>query len=176
MYDPATGTWAAAGSLSAGRAYASATLIPDGRVLVTGGFTGSGYLDSADLYDGGLDYLPTWQPTVNTTTSPLVLTFGLTATGTGFRGNSWSEASGGGFSNSSSNYPLVQLRRLDNGQTIWLPIHTFSETEFTTLSVTGIAPGYAQVTVFVNGIPSVARPVLIVNPNQIYLPLITRSQ
>ena len=76
-----------------------------------------------------------------------------------------SEASGGnGAQNSSSNYPLVQLRSLANEQTIFLPLHAdrgWSDTDFTSTSITlmttsssGFPIGYPPVTVFTNGIPS----------------------
>ena len=52
LYDPATGTWTATtGSLATARDYHAATLLPDGRVLVSGGLSAAGYLASAELYD-----------------------------------------------------------------------------------------------------------------------------
>jgi len=51
LYDPASGTFAATGTLATGRAYATATLLADGRVLVAGGLGGAGFLASAELYD-----------------------------------------------------------------------------------------------------------------------------
>ena len=50
LYDPATGTWTATGSLATARASHVATLLPNGKVLVAGGYNGN-YLASADLYD-----------------------------------------------------------------------------------------------------------------------------
>ena len=51
LYDPAIGTWSATGSLNTGRVYHTATLLPDGKVLVAGGLDNSGCLTSAELYD-----------------------------------------------------------------------------------------------------------------------------
>jgi N-acetylneuraminic acid mutarotase len=56
LYNPATGTWALTARMSSGRQFGTATLLPDGKVLVTGG---RAYCDdgicvdtaSAQLYD-----------------------------------------------------------------------------------------------------------------------------
>ena len=55
LYDPATGAWTATGSLATGRAQHTASLLPDGTVLVVGGRTivkyNSGGITSTELYD-----------------------------------------------------------------------------------------------------------------------------
>lgn len=51
VYSPTTGQFAAAGQMSAARADHTATLLQDGRVLVTGGRNAAGYLQSTELYD-----------------------------------------------------------------------------------------------------------------------------
>ncbi len=52
LYDPKTGTFTATGSLmTGGRAYHVATLLADGRVLITGGSDANGDLASAEMYD-----------------------------------------------------------------------------------------------------------------------------
>ncbi|WP_268905789.1 Kelch repeat-containing protein [Citreicoccus inhibens] len=51
LYDPATGTWSAAPSLSVGRYWHTATLLPSGRVLVVGGFDTNTALATNELYD-----------------------------------------------------------------------------------------------------------------------------
>lgn len=52
VYDPASGQFRSVGEIGTGRAYFTATLLDDGRVLVVGGFTtGATYLSSAELFD-----------------------------------------------------------------------------------------------------------------------------
>ena len=53
LYDPRSGRWSPTGSLSVARRGHSATLLPDGTVLVAGGYLGEGYLDTAERYDPG---------------------------------------------------------------------------------------------------------------------------
>jgi N-acetylneuraminic acid mutarotase len=50
LYDPVTGSWTATDDMSQARDAHTATLLPDGRVLVAGG-GGGGRLSSAELYD-----------------------------------------------------------------------------------------------------------------------------
>jgi hypothetical protein len=64
LYDPASGTWRSTGNLTQGRENHTATLLPNGQVLVAGGsglvgsFTSN--LASAELYDPASE---TWSPT-----------------------------------------------------------------------------------------------------------------
>ena len=52
LYDPATGTWSPTGSLDTGRVFHTATLLPNGKVLVAGGSDSrTAALASAELYD-----------------------------------------------------------------------------------------------------------------------------
>jgi N-acetylneuraminic acid mutarotase len=58
LYDPVTKSWMGGGSLVTTRGYHTATLLPNGRVLVTGGLGDTGHiingqhiLDSAEFYD-----------------------------------------------------------------------------------------------------------------------------
>jgi galactose oxidase-like protein/Kelch motif protein len=52
LYDPSTGTWSSTNNLNTSRSGHTATLLPNGKVLVAGGVTNNGVLlDSAELYD-----------------------------------------------------------------------------------------------------------------------------
>jgi hypothetical protein len=130
----------------------TATLLPDGKVLVAGGNMGSGVLANAELYDAGLGYSNSWQPRIASLTSPLGLGNSLVITGSQFRGIS--EGSYGNSQDSSTDYPLVQLRNIANGQTVFLLTTNWSTNSFTSLPVWNFPPGYALATVFVNGIQS----------------------
>jgi Kelch motif/Galactose oxidase, central domain len=64
IYDPASGTWTLTGSLATPRRGHSATLLPNGRVLVAGGndWFHAGILRSAEMYDPATG---TWTETVS---------------------------------------------------------------------------------------------------------------
>ena len=51
IYDPTAGTWSVTGSMGADREDFTATLLPNGKVLVAGGFSNSSFSNSAELYD-----------------------------------------------------------------------------------------------------------------------------
>jgi N-acetylneuraminic acid mutarotase len=51
LYDPATGSWTAAGTFVTPRRSHTATLLTDGKVMVAGGFGMLDAMASADVYD-----------------------------------------------------------------------------------------------------------------------------
>jgi N-acetylneuraminic acid mutarotase len=164
LYDPASETWATTGSLVTLRENHTATLLPNGKVVVAGGTNGSA-LASAELYDVGLGFSSAWQPQIATAPPTLTLGGSLALTGPRFQGIS--QASGGNTQDSSTNYPIVQLRSIDSSQTTFLPVDPtagWSNTAFTSTPVTGFPFGPALVTVFANGIPSDARYLVLVPP------------
>ena len=107
-------------------------MLPNGKVLVAGGYPLQ--LASAELYDVGLGFSSDWQPKIHSSK-----TYGgkrLLLKGSLFQGIS--QASGGNTQDSSSNYPIVQLRSLDSSQVVFLPVDPavgWSDTSFTSLPV-----------------------------------------
>ncbi|MBU0676725.1 MAG: proprotein convertase P-domain-containing protein [Verrucomicrobia bacterium] len=152
IYVPEMDRWYATGFMDRGRTNHTATLLPNGEVLVVGG---APFFPPAELYNVGLGITPAWRPGI--VTASIDPSDKLELTGFQFRGISG--ASGGnGSQDSASDYPLVQWRRLDNGQTYFLTpdaSEQFSATAFTSSPFVPAA-GYAMVTVFVNGIPGVS--------------------
>ena len=149
LYDPASNTWATSDKLNAARFLHTATLLFSGKVLVADGY----FEKTAELYNVGLGYKRGWQPRIRQlkvdSDDRLVLTGRL------FQGVS--QASGGSTQDSSSNYPIVQLRSIDSSQVIFAPADPdkdWSDTSFSSLPLEAFPPGAALVTVFTNGIPS----------------------
>jgi WD40 repeat protein len=151
IYDPAPGTWSNAGSLNVAQRDPVFTCMPDGQILATG---------FPELYNPGLGFLAAWRPVINTVPPSLTSNQRLYLTGTGFRGVSG--ASGGAANDSPTDYPLVQLRRLDSGRLLWLTLYddnptAFSATAFESGQLQDFQTGHCLVTVFANGIPSVSK-------------------
>jgi large repetitive protein len=126
-------------------------MLPNGKVLIAGGIHKSVASMSAELYNVGLDFDDSWRPEI----ASARFSKSLRVTGSLFQGIS--QASGGNTQDSSSNYPIVQLRRIDNDQVVLLPVDPrrgWSDTSFTSLRSRNAPAGPTLVTVFTNGIPS----------------------
>jgi hypothetical protein len=161
LYDAGSGSWTATGSLNASRVFHTGTLLPNGKVLVAGGSRGAIDLSSAELYDIGLGFVrPDWQPQIANATAGT----GGSVMLTGSRFQGISQASGGDSRDSSTNYPVVQLRSLDNSQVVFIlvdPMAGWSDTSFTSKPLINFPPGPVLVTTFTNGIPSDSKYVVV---------------
>jgi hypothetical protein len=113
-------------------------------------------LTSTELYDTGLDYRSGWRPKI----TDLKLTAGKRLLLTGHHFQGISQASCGNTQDSSTNYPVVQVRSIDNSQVAFASVDSaegWSDTSFSSLPLTQLPNGPALATVFTNGIPSVAQ-------------------
>ena len=164
LYDPAVGVWTVGPALTPSRDTHAAALLLDGRVLVAGGAGGSG--STSALFTVGRGEATAWRPVTSTLTEPLLRGSSFVVTGTGFKGLG-EGSTGFGSQQSAANYPLVQLRRLDNGATRFVAVASalgWTDTSFNSIPLTGFAHGPALVTVFTNGIPGVSRAVFVECP------------
>ena len=141
-------------------------------MLVAGGQDNSSDLANTTVFDVGAGATGR-APVLSGVTSPLSGGNALAATGSGFEPDL--EASGGGTSASATNYPLVQVMRVDNGQTAWVTqdaTTSFTGSSFTSTasSLSGFPEGPVLVTAYVNGIPSASQSALLYVPSAPYAP------
>jgi hypothetical protein len=175
IYDGANETWTGKGTwttnamLTHARASHTAALLPDGAVLLAGGYDGT-FLFGAELYNVDMGAGGALRPEVSTAPSEIELGGGLALSGSGFRGVSG--GSSGNSGDSPTDRPIVQLRSLESVQTTSVFPVNWSSNSFTSDQVTGMPPGYALLTVFVNGIPSNGRIVNISVPRPTASPLV----
>jgi hypothetical protein len=154
QYDPITGSWVASAPLHYPRYTHTATLLPNGLTFIAGG-VGTNALDLAtnELFDVNLGFSNSWRPQIDASSSPVILGGGLSVSGSNYRG--LSEASGGnGTREAATDFPVMQLRSIESGQTLFLSCGGWSTQTFAGRSILSFPPGYALVTAFVNGIPS----------------------
>ncbi|GEM_PF-1628499 len=167
IYDPATGGWRTTDNLDAPRSGHTLTLLPDGRVLAIGGARGNyraiaNWLSSAERYNAGLGYAENLRPILSGVEWRGLKGAGSPLRVTGVLLQGGSEAVGGGAQDTATNYPLLQLRSLDSGRTLFLPpgdAAGWSNNFITTRTIVDNAfpSGFALLTAITNGVPSVAQ-------------------
>jgi hypothetical protein len=174
IFDPATGIFTGLPPMTIERIWSSATLLLNGKVLFAGGHFNlvakSGATNTAELFDPGLGISDARRPVVDAISDPVVQPASLDLTGTGFRGDT--EASGGSYNSSATNYPIAQLMRVDDGRT-FVPVNDsskkWSATKFSSKtfgSGTPLPAGHYRLTVSTNGIPSIQRVIFIALPEK----------
>ncbi|MFY2562851.1 kelch repeat-containing protein [Corallococcus terminator] len=149
LYDGTTNTWKPATNLGGPRARFAAVVLPTSEVLVLGGESvANALMASAELYeDTGAQ--PAWRPVV-TGPDEVLRACSVYFTGTGFRGISG--ASSSDYKDSSTDFPLVRLQRVEGGQLWSLPGMDLSPTGVRVTIPASTTPGTYALSVFANAI------------------------
>lgn len=142
VYDPATGTWSIADAINPARENGTASLLPSGEVLITGGHSSN---PSTAFYANTDRYQPP-VPANNLAvldSLPLLQRRGvLTLTGTGFKG------AGG------TDIPSLELQRVENGFIYRIGSTSHSATQFVSTPLPNLPAGLYMARLIVAGEPS----------------------
>jgi hypothetical protein len=175
LFDPVTQTFALLPLMNSIRFGHTATLLPNGQVLLAAGTTGSTATNTAEIFDEGLGFAEVRRPLISTSPSSLGAGGPLTLTGSRFRGDS--EGSFSSFQSSATNYPLLELRKIDNEQSFFIrsdPNTNWSDSAFTSVAINNLPAGQYRLTIFTNAIPSQSQ-IVSINPVQLKIVSITRQ-
>ena len=150
LYDPATQSWTNLGEISLARDGSTLTWLANGKVLVSGGFAGNTPVPAglSDLLDLGV---PASRQSTVTSARASSATGKISLAGTGLTGDS--EASSGNSQSSTSNVPVVQLQRVDNGWVQWLNAINFGSTSYLSNAPGSFPYGWYRATPIINGVP-----------------------
>lgn len=153
LYDAALGTWSPAGSMVVGRENGTANLLPNGDVLMAGGYSS---IPSLTFYDSVEFYTPAVPagPAPVVDMLPLLqrASTALTLTGTGFTGAT------------ATSTPQLQLQRAENGAITTFAPTSHTDTTFTSGAIGTLPAGLYMARLVVDGVPSVARLVRFTDP------------
>jgi N-acetylneuraminic acid mutarotase len=156
IFDPTTGKWRPGPSLTYSPSHTAAALLPNGKVLVNGGITNSGFSGGvvafSQVYDPGLGFASTNQPQITSAPSNIYSNAPLALGGSLFRGVS--EATSDGTGSSPSDHPVVQLRAIESTRVARLVVTSWSSNACAVVVPTNFPQGPAMLTIFVNGIYS----------------------
>jgi len=160
LYDPAHGTCSVTAGLFGGRDSPGATLLPNGEVLIAGGTYAGNPIATAELYDLGLGFSDSLRPVITSATS-ISIPAALSVIGSGFRGGS--ETSSGGTNGSATDFPLLQLERIDNEQSTFLaPTGSWSDVAWSAF-IDDLPEGAYRATIFTGAIPAESKIVEVVH-------------
>ncbi len=164
LFDPVLGTFTSLSpnTMVSARENHTTTLLPNGQLLICGGLNNSGLVGAAEVFDAGLGFSDSRRPVIASATDPLLMPASLVLSGTRFRGDS--ETGGGWPQSSATNFPIVQLMRIDNEQ-VYFPLSdpaaNWSDTTFSSETLgtasTQLPSGQYRITVFTNAIPSLQK-------------------
>ncbi|MBI4721774.1 MAG: T9SS type A sorting domain-containing protein [Candidatus Stahlbacteria bacterium] len=155
--------WKSANQLNVGRAYHSSVIVPGLRpwVLIFGGESSSGAINSIERWEPGLGYMPTWQSTITNFKSITPISTMMHVEGTLFR--EYSEADGGNHCHiASSDHPIMTLRRIGGGnwqsngggEFMYMPLSNDWDAGQTNILLPDHAEGWYRIWAIVNGIPT----------------------
>jgi N-acetylneuraminic acid mutarotase len=149
------------GNMLVARGQHSATLLPNGTVLIAGGNTASAPTFSFELFDSGRGgAMIARGPAVASPAGPLSLPSAVNVQGHGFTGDS--EGAGGGTRQTAMNSPIVELRRLDNDAiTLLTPASAWTATSYTSTVLPSLARGWHALRVMADGVAGLASMVSI---------------
>jgi hypothetical protein len=161
FYDPASGTWQLVEGTSVARERAQSVVLTNGVVCVLGGYPNP---DGSELYpeifNTGLGAGASRMPQITATNAFVHPGGSLTLNGTLFRDHTGGSGGNQG-SDSSTDYPVVELRNIETTITQFLPSASWDSGSFVSVPVTNFPAGPALATVFVNGMESASEVVQV---------------
>jgi tetratricopeptide (TPR) repeat protein len=145
LYDPVAGSWTTTGYLNAPREYQTATLLPNGQVLVVGGLNSGGSLASAEIYNPATGV---WTSTGSLNSARYVHTATLLPNGKVLVAGGYSSISGGTFLSTAELYDPVAGSWTTTG-----PLNSPRENHTATLLSNGkvlVAGGYNNIDLYLS--------------------------
>jgi hypothetical protein len=159
LYDRVSNRFFSGPTLAVGASRHVAVLLGTNRVLLCGGTVNPGSSSAqAEIFDPGQGYAGVrLAPSVQSLTNPLTMPGAITAMGNNFTGDS--DGSSGSPNASPTNYPLLQLQRVDNDDQRLLLADTshaqaWSDHSITSALQSRVPAGHWRATVIANGVPS----------------------